>query len=219
MQLGEKLRTVRSQQGLTLTALASASGLTKGFISQLESGRSSPSLASLAKLAEALGTTPADLISESTDEHMQGTQTPEAHRSVSLYSRAPELKLVDRASNTSYFVATLDAGSRLVSYRAGQIHSAKALVTVRHGLVRLRQAGTDLSLSEGDLATWDASGAYVIENNALGKAEILLCLPSSVGPPQLQAGVRPAKPVVSAPVEGPFRLIAMRAERRLAGRS
>lgn len=219
MQFGENLRMLRSQQGLTLTSLASASGLTKGFISQLEAGRSSPSLASLTKLAEALGTTPADLISESPGDQVQSTQKPHAHRSVSLRSSVPELTLVDRVGNTSYFVATLYTGSRLVSYRAGHSSSAKAFITIRHGLVRLRQEGTDLSLSEGDLATWDASGAYVVENNGVGRAEILICLPSSAKPPQLQAGVRAIKPVASAPVEGPFRLIAMRAERRLAERS
>jgi len=216
MLFAEKLRILRSQQSLTLTGLATASGLTKGFISQLESGRSLPSLASLTKLATALGTTPADLISESGGDAIQGTQTPKAHRSISLRSSMQELKLIDRAGDTGYMVATLDAGSRLVSYRAGYRSCSKAILTIRHGLVRLRQAGTDLSLSEGDLATWDASGAYVVENNGFGKAEILLCLPSSVEPPQLQAAARSTTSVTSAPVEGPFRLIAMRAERRLA---
>jgi len=219
MQFGEKLRILRSQQGLTLTKLASVSGLTKGFISQLESGRSSPSLTSLTKLADALGTTPAGLISEATYDQDQSAQQPHAHRSVGLRSSVPEIKLVDRAGNTSYFVATLYAGSRLVSHRLRHGSSAKAFITIRHGLVRLRQAETDLSLSEDDLATWDASGSYVVENNGVGRAEILLCLPSSVEPPQLQAGVRAIKPVISAPVEGPYRLIAMRAERRLARRS
>ncbi|MEO6457675.1 MAG: helix-turn-helix transcriptional regulator [Chloroflexia bacterium] len=216
MQFGEKLKMLRAQQGLTLTSLAAACGLTKGFISQLEAGRSSPSLASLAKLAEALGTTPAEIISEAAGDQEQGTHKPHAHRSVSLRSSKSVLTLVDLAGSTNYFVATLDAGSRLVSYRAGHSISAKAFMTIRHGLVRLRQAGTDLSLSEGDLAAWDAAGAYVVENNGVRRAEILICLPSSVEPPQLQAGVRAIKPVASAPVEGPFRLIAMRAERRLA---
>ena len=216
MRFGKKLQMLRSDQGLTLTGLAAASGLTKGFISQLESGRSSPSLASLTRLAEALDTTPADLLAESTVDKLPVIDKPQAYRSVSLRSSVAEITFVGRAGNTSYFVATLDVGSCLVSPHAGHGSAAKAFLTIRHGLVRLRQEGTELSLSDGDLATWDAASAYVVENNAVGRVQILLCLPSSVEPPRLQAGVRPVRPVAAAPVEGPFRLIAMRAQRRLA---
>lgn len=55
MEIGKKLRQLRVQNGLTLEELASRSELTKGFLSQLENDLTSPSIATLADLVEALG--------------------------------------------------------------------------------------------------------------------------------------------------------------------
>lgn len=52
IELGERLRGLRSERRLSLRELAGQSGLTASFISQVERGRASPSIASLARLAE-----------------------------------------------------------------------------------------------------------------------------------------------------------------------
>ncbi|MEX1173882.1 MAG: cupin domain-containing protein, partial [Chloroflexota bacterium] len=52
--LGERLRVARLGQGLTLRQAADRSGLSRTFISQVERGQVSPSVASLTRIAEAL---------------------------------------------------------------------------------------------------------------------------------------------------------------------
>jgi transcriptional regulator with XRE-family HTH domain len=52
--LGERLRAARLGHGLTLREAADRSGLSRAFISQVERGEVSPSVASLTKIAEAL---------------------------------------------------------------------------------------------------------------------------------------------------------------------
>ena len=64
MQLGRKIRDLRLRRGLTVQQLADASGLSKGFISQVENDRTSPSLATLRDLATALRTSVAYLVVE-----------------------------------------------------------------------------------------------------------------------------------------------------------
>ena len=54
MQLGKKIRDLRLRRGMTVQQLAEASGLSKGFISQVENSRTSPSLATLQDLARSL---------------------------------------------------------------------------------------------------------------------------------------------------------------------
>ncbi len=49
------MRALRRERGLTIEQLAAATGLTKGFISQLERDRTSPSLSSIARICDALG--------------------------------------------------------------------------------------------------------------------------------------------------------------------
>ncbi len=56
-RLGVAMRTLRRERGLTLVQLAAATGLSQPFLSQLELGRSRPSMRSLFRIATALGTT------------------------------------------------------------------------------------------------------------------------------------------------------------------
>lgn len=55
MTLGARLRAARARHRLTLRTVAERSGLSRGFISQVELGQVSPSFASLSKIADALG--------------------------------------------------------------------------------------------------------------------------------------------------------------------
>lgn len=55
MEIGKKLKRYRIKNGLTLEELASRTELTKGFLSQLENDLTSPSIATLSDIVEALG--------------------------------------------------------------------------------------------------------------------------------------------------------------------
>ena len=66
--IGQKIRDLRKQNGLTQQELADRAELTKGFISQLENGQVSPSVITLFDLIECLGVTPAEFFKDSDDE-------------------------------------------------------------------------------------------------------------------------------------------------------
>lgn len=68
MQIGEKLKRLRVKNQLTLEELANRSELTKGFLSQVERNLTSPSIATLADILEALGTTLGEFFSEEKEE-------------------------------------------------------------------------------------------------------------------------------------------------------
>jgi len=54
VRIGSKLRAARTAHGYTLDQLATASGLTKGFLSRIERDETSPSVASLITLCEVM---------------------------------------------------------------------------------------------------------------------------------------------------------------------
>ena len=54
VRIGSRLRAARKAHGYTLEQLASASGLTKGFLSRVERDETSPSVASLLTLCEVM---------------------------------------------------------------------------------------------------------------------------------------------------------------------
>lgn len=70
MEIGGKIRELRIRNGLTLSELASRSELTKGFLSQLERNLTSPSIATLEDILEALGTNLSEFFQNTEEEQI-----------------------------------------------------------------------------------------------------------------------------------------------------
>jgi transcriptional regulator with XRE-family HTH domain len=65
--VGANLRRLRTRRGLSLERLARRAGLSRGMLSQVELGRSAPTINSLWKIARALNVTFAALVTERSD--------------------------------------------------------------------------------------------------------------------------------------------------------
>ena len=70
MTLGAQLKMLREERGYTLKQTSEISGLSIGFISQVERGQTDPSLSSLKKLARALDVKLGDLFAQDTTAHV-----------------------------------------------------------------------------------------------------------------------------------------------------
>lgn len=68
MEIGDKIKRLRVQNGLTQEELADRSELTKGFISQVERNLTSPSISTLIDILEGLGTNLQEFFNESIAE-------------------------------------------------------------------------------------------------------------------------------------------------------
>ena len=68
MEIGDKIRRIRLQRGLTQEELADRCELSKGFISQVERNLASPSIATLTDMLECLGSSLSQFFSEDKDE-------------------------------------------------------------------------------------------------------------------------------------------------------
>ncbi|MFF0219524.1 helix-turn-helix domain-containing protein [Streptomyces vinaceus] len=58
IEVGRVIRACRKQRGVSMAVLATRSGLSQPFLSQLERGLATPSLSSIYRIAEALDVTP-----------------------------------------------------------------------------------------------------------------------------------------------------------------
>ena len=75
MDIGKKLKELRLANDLTLGDLASRSELTKGFLSQVERNLTTPSIATLEDILEALGTNLSEFFHEEEEKQIVfGTQ-------------------------------------------------------------------------------------------------------------------------------------------------
>ena len=70
MDIGKKLKELRLQNELTLGDLASRSELTKGFLSQVERNLTTPSIATLADIVEALGSNLSEFFHEEEEKQI-----------------------------------------------------------------------------------------------------------------------------------------------------
>ena len=68
MEIGTKIRELRTLKGLTQEELADRSELSKGFISQLENDLTSPSIATLEDILQCLGTSISEFFSHEKEE-------------------------------------------------------------------------------------------------------------------------------------------------------
>ena len=64
MNLGRQLRSYRKEQTLTLRVVAERTGLSEGFLSQVENNVKSPSVDNLVNICQALGVSAGDLLNQ-----------------------------------------------------------------------------------------------------------------------------------------------------------
>jgi transcriptional regulator with XRE-family HTH domain len=99
MELGERLRAARKARGITLQQVAERTGLSKSFVSQVETGTATPSIVSLVGIARALDV-PAGALIEGL--HGQGsvegagTHGAPAGETSREGAKVPEVKVVRR---------------------------------------------------------------------------------------------------------------------------
>lgn len=61
-KLGENLKKIRTNKNITQTELAISLGVDKSFISNLENGKTNPTLSTITNIAQALGVSTNELL-------------------------------------------------------------------------------------------------------------------------------------------------------------
>jgi transcriptional regulator with XRE-family HTH domain len=149
--LGRTLRSLRKQRGLRLADLATESGLSASFLSQVEQGQSDISVGRLMRLAQALHVRMTDLV-----ELPPPPERPlvRARERVELPSHIEGLTIELLASSVSegptYAIATLAAGitAEARRYRVpGQEHF---VYLIKGRAVMEFASGTPVTLAAGD---------------------------------------------------------------------
>ena len=169
--VGERLRAIRLERGLTLAEVAEASGLTKGFISQLERGLSSISLSALARVCAALDVRFGEVLDRpperDSDENLRQSGWPffDSHQDVLLSPREePRLALLE-----SHIPPGTTAGEVLYTFPAEM-----EIVYVAAGTLELR-IGDDLhELGAGDTLTYSPQDPHTWRNPSETEAAVVL---------------------------------------------
>ena len=150
--LGNRLRALRRKRHLTLEQLAGATGLNRGYLSRLENGEKSPSIATTLKLAKALEVATAALFGEAveeTDLHLVRVANQVAAKGP-VESGGYQLVPLSHGSSTAGLVAFLLHPSDQFEEDGRAEHAGTEGVYVLQGEIEMRLADRSICLSEGD---------------------------------------------------------------------
>ena len=170
MEIGEKIRQLRLQRGLTQEELAIRCELSKGFISQVERDVTSPSIATLIDILECLGTTPQAFFTEEDKQKVVFAQGDMFEKDDEQYGRI--LWLVPNAQKN-------EMEPILVELKAGQAtqaldpHEGEEFGYVFAGSVHLHLGSTKLRVKSGESFCFHPSTVHWISNAGRSTARVL----------------------------------------------
>lgn len=145
-EVGPRLRRLRRQRGVTLTALAAETGISKSTLSRLESGQRKPSLELLLPIAHAHGVPLDDLVG-----------APELGD--------PRIRLRPRARNGRVVVPLTEQADGMHAWKVViapepgdpelRTHHGYEWLFVLSGMLRLILADHDITMAPGESAEFD----------------------------------------------------------------
>ena len=153
VNLGPAVRRFRERQRLSLRALAETTGFSASFLSQVENGLASPSIASMERIATALGVSLAEFFTEAQADSRNVTRANARPMLRSQWSRARIEALgagVDGQRLASVLVTLEPGGS---SGKKAYAASAEEFALVQEGAVELTLDGSEQTLGPGDAVT------------------------------------------------------------------
>ena len=175
-RLAASLREARKARGLSLDAVAKLSGVSRSMVSQIERGESSPTVATLWNLTQALQVDFAGLLEGKPAPGIEVTRAsaaPVIARSAGVRIRI--LSPAEAVGEHEVYDLAFEAGAALIS----DPHSAgcREHLTVIEGEMTVTSGEEDETLGPGDTARYAADRPHAIR--AMGAARAILIVQGS----------------------------------------
>lgn len=165
-QLGETIARLRKSDQLSLGELSEMSGVAKSMISQIEKNESNPTVATLSRLSQALGTSVEAMFAKGPSETalVQHARIQDIPR-ITSDDGLCELRIIG-AIETVQFVQVYDfrasPGGELISsaHPAGSVEN----LTLLEGMLEVRNGDERWTASEGETLRYRADRPHSIHN-------------------------------------------------------
>ena len=173
VDVGERLRAIRTLRRVTLKTVADRAGLSESFLSQVERGRANASVASLKRIAGALGVNVADLFEPNGSPSRPRVLRRESRPTLTFGTLGRKFMLTPRPlEHLQVIVGELEEGGSTGDepYTHGD---SEELLVVLAGTVHL-QLGTEVfELRTGDSIDYRSSTPHRLTNIGGEPAEVM----------------------------------------------
>ena len=173
VDVGARLRAIRQLRRATLKAVAERAGLSESFLSQIERGKASPSVASLTRIAAALGVNVADLFEAHDARADPRVLRRDRRPTLGFGNLGRKYLLTPRPlENLEVFTAEFVPGGSTGDepYTHGE---SEELVVVLSGTIQLQLGERLFELQEGDSIDYLSSTPHRVANAGDDVAEVM----------------------------------------------
>lgn len=171
--VGKKLKQLRTSKGMTLKEVGDASGLSVGYLSQLERGKSSIAINHLGKLAECLGVNMRYFISE---ELQNESPVMKSFENEVLYIES-ELSIQYRITNNmtdKCMLPKLDVIMPGFTTEGMHYHKGEEFIYILEGVLTVELDGKTYTLYPGDTAHYNAMNVHSWSNHTGKPVKVLM---------------------------------------------
>jgi transcriptional regulator with XRE-family HTH domain len=175
VDLGSRIRALRLARHATLRSLAARAAVTESFLSQVERGVASPSIASVQRIARALDTSIAELFAA---DESAGTVVRVKDRRKIVYQglgAVDEFLTRDTDGRLQVIYTTIQPGGG-TGDEAYTHESDEEVVVVLEGSLDLWVGAEHYRLEAGDAVTHSSRVAHRNTNPGPGVARVLFCI-------------------------------------------
>lgn len=173
LRLGRQMRALREDQRLSLRTLATRSGFSPSFISQVENGQTSPSIASLERIAHELGVSVGHFFGHAPTGPLV-VRAEERPDLLSSWSHARLEMLGHRGPGNTLEAMMLIIEPGGQSGSRPQAHAGEEVAIVFEGEATLTLNGEVHHLRRGDAATLPPELPHHWHNTGSGQAHIVI---------------------------------------------
>ena len=171
VSLGERLRSLRAAKGWTLEELAERSGLSKPFLSRLESGSRQPSIAAVLTLARVFGVPMGSLF----DSHQDDETCLVVRADEGNVRRGNGIEYIPLSGASRFNLQPMRATISPLRPGAERYqHDGEEWLYVLSGRLRLQVGEREYELNPGDAAHFDSRQPHRLDSLDGKAAEVLL---------------------------------------------
>jgi transcriptional regulator with XRE-family HTH domain len=173
--LGGRVKALRGERGWSLEALATASGVSRSMLSQIEREQANPTLAVTLRIAQAFGMNLGELLEmpgASSSVSVIRAEDHAFHYRSDKFCRIRTLSPLKLEKDVEFYEVSLQPGGALRS--APHFEGTREFLTVQKGQVRVESAADSEILNPGDSANYRADVPHAIVNTGKGEAVVFL---------------------------------------------
>jgi transcriptional regulator with XRE-family HTH domain len=169
LDIGSAIREVRKRKGITIPQMCEGTGLSKGFISNVETNKTSPSIATLDSIARYLKV-PLSYFLLRKEERL--TVIRKEDRKVKTNGKS-RIEYLTTKGPLRMMIVEMPPGS---STEANHAHEGYEVHLLMKGRLLAGQGEDEMIIEEGDTFSWNASVPHFVKNITDEPAILLIAI-------------------------------------------